>query len=674
MKITVKEIADLAQVSIATVSHVINKTRYVSPELAQRVRKVIEETGYSKKLEGKSIAEGAFRLGKQSEVAFVVPNTHSVVYARLNMALMEYLKESGYTLATYITRDDVQWEKHILTDLMADKKIAGIFLAPAGEKNKVYEKMIRSSIPFMCLERTLPGYNVDSILVENREGLYRGTRHLILSGHERIAILLESHCLSTGNERLAGYKKALAEYNIPYDKRLVKALDLYQDNAKNIFDGADLRNLPSAFIAAGNSLTLKLLKDLDEYGLECPKDVSVVGFGDDAWSDVTNPALTTLTQDTQKMARVAVDTMMEKIKGDNVIHGEQSIPLEITVRKSTRVINRGPFGEIAVSPDEIMLTEEEEAQVREGHYKVAISFHYTGTEWTRLHESAIRDTLGKYGVQVLAVMDANFDPQLQVTQLEAIRMQRPDAIIGVPADENVTAGKFKDLSRVTKLILIGNVPQGFSPDDYWSCVSVNERENGQNAGKILGEYFKGKGLAKIGMLNHGLPFHMTKQRDGAAEQVLLENYPNVKIIDQKNFYKISNAYEVCKKMVREHPEIEGLYISWERPALEALRALEELERTDIAVVTVDLDRQIAEYMKKGEMVKGLSSQRPYEQGEAAALAAIHALLGKKQYKFIGVQPRVVRPQQLARAWRDILRMPEADFLTDKKIYVKTPQK
>lgn len=658
---TIKQIAELAGVSIATVSHVINKTRYVSPDLARRVEQVILETGYVEKIKTKG-KNSNFRIGKKSEVAFVVPNISSIVYSQLSMALTEYLREEGYMLATYITKDDPAWEKHILTCLMSSKGTAGVFLTPASDKAKIYEKLLRSEIPVLCLERMALGVAMDSILAENAEATYRGTRHLIRSGHERIGILLEEHGLSTSRERLAGYKRALCEYDIPYDKTLTQNIDLYSANRRNIFQGQKWKDIPSAFIAGGNTLTLKLLQDIDEIGLECPKDISVVGFGDDEWSRVTNPALTTLTQDVREMARCAVKTMMDKIDKKPVEEPVKRVHVDITVRKSTRVINRGPFGEIAVPPEDIMLSRWEAEQIEVGNYKVAISFHYTGTEWTRLHELAIRDTLGKYGVQVISVMDANFDPTLQVTQLEAIRMQRPDAIIGVPADENITAGKFKDLSKTTKLVLIGNVPQGLNADDYYSCVSVNERENGQNAGKILGEYLKGKGNVKVGMLNHGLPFHMTKQRDAAAEQVLVENYPDIDIVDQLSFYKIPNAYSACREMMEAHPEIRGLYVSWERPALEAIRALKDIGRTDVSVVTVDLDQQIAEYMQKGEIVRGVSAQRPYEQGEAAALAVIHALLGKKRYKFVGVQPVVVLPNELARSWHDILHMPAPDFL------------
>ena len=656
MKATIKEIARLSGTSIATVSHVINKTRYVSPELVERVENAIEQTGYNKKISEQD-ANKTFRLGKRSEVAFVVPKTNSIIYARLNMSLMEYLKEEGYELATYTTRDDPQWEKHILTKLTTDRNTAGIILAPCCLKSKTYDKIIRLGIPFVCIERTIPGANVDSIVAENSDGIYRGTRHLIRSGHTRIGILMERNVLSTGNDRLAGYKKALEDYKIPFDRKLVMKTDLYDPDRENILKSFTKRTRPTAVIATGNTLTIKLLKDIESLGLECPRDISVVGFGDDIWSEVTDPALTTLTQDTDRMARIAVDTILSRINGNSEHCMTWTVPLEINIRHSTRVINRGPFGEEAVPPENLIPSEKDEEVLSSGNFKVAISFHYTGTEWSRLHELAIRDTLRKYGVQVIAVMDANFNPQLQVMQLDAVRRQHPDAIICVPSDENITAGKFKDLSRVSKLIMIGNVPQGFSQDDYWSCVSVNERENGQNAGKILGEHFKGKGPVKIGMLVHGLPFQMTEQRDRAARQVLLENYPNIEIVDQKSFYKIPNTYLVCRDMITQHPEIQGLYISWERPALEAIRALEEMGRTDIAIATVDLDTQIAEYMKRGAMVTGLSAQRPYEQGEAAALAAIQALLGRKQYRFIGVQPRVVLPQQLSRAWRDIMHAP-----------------
>jgi len=183
---------------------------------------------------------------------------------------------------------------------------------------------------------------------------------------------------------------------------------------------------------------------------------------------------------------------------------------------------------------------------------------------------------------------------------------------------------------------------------------------------ILGDYFKDHTNVKVGLITHGAPFFTTHQRDFAAEQVLNENYPNIEIVAQESFYRLENAYVVCKRMLRDNPEIQGLYVSWERPALEVIRALEEMGRTDVSVTTVDLDYDVASYLARGEIVRGLSAQRPYEQGEAAALATAHALLGKTEFQYIGVQPLVVLPNNLRKAWTTVMHTAEPGFIKAMK--------
>ncbi len=128
---------------------------------------------------------------------------------------------------------------------------------------------------------------------------------------------------------------------------------------------------------------------------------------------------------------------------------------------------------------------------------------------------------------------------------------------------------------------------------------------------------------------HGASFFATKQRDMAVEQVLREEFPELEIVAIENFINEKKAFDKCYEMIRSHPEIEGLYVSWEGPALEALAALRELNREDISIVTADLDHEGAMNIAMGGPIKGLSAQRPYEQGRAMALAAANALIGKK---------------------------------------------
>lgn len=662
MKVTIQDVANCAGVSIATVSHVLNKTRYVRPELVEQVERAIHETGYVVK---KEVNNHGLLTGRLSKVAFVVPTLHGTIFGQLAGYMNSLLCRQGYTLELYITDENDEIERSILNALISDKSIAGIFLSPGKQDDKIYRKLKKTRIPFVCVESGLKDPEIDCILADNERAIYLGTRHLISSGHTNIGIVLwEKSHISTEEERLNGYIRAMKEHKLPVNKKNIHYVVTSRSGRENIFDSYKEEVLPTAFIACGNKVTHALLHDMSEKGLSCPGDMSVIGFGDDVWSDMFDPPLTVLTQRLDEMAQKSVEVMLSKIRNVPVEYPIERIPIEFRVRKSTRAVNRGPFGENAISSDLLNLTEAEANQIKKGNFKVAIAFHSTNTYWTSLQEKAIRDTLDEYNVQVISMMNANFDPKLQNAQLEALRIQKPDALIALPVDEKITAAKFKEISDVTKLIFIGNVPRGFEPDDYYSCISVNERENGQNAGVILGEYFKDREYVNIGLLTHGVPFQMTQQRDESAEQVIRENYRNLRIVSKKSFIKIKSAYEICKEMILEHPEIEGLYISWEGPALEAMRALEELNRTDISIATVDLDVKVATYMSKGKMIRGLSVQKPYEQGQAVAIATMHALLGKRDLKYVGVQPTKVFPHELAKVWRDVTKTQMPDFEYD----------
>lgn len=660
LKVTIQDVADQAGVSIATVSHILNKTRYVRPELVERVEQAIRETGYESK---KHVETEGMMIGKQSKIAFVLPGLNGTIFNQFVSQVNSLLKGHGYTLVVMITNGSIETERTMLMSLLADKNVAGIFLIPSSRSDKIYQKVKKSRKPFVCMERGIKDPDVACVLANNEHAIYQGTRHLIRCGHQQIGILLGVEEVSTVDERLNGYVRAMQENRLDVDKMNIRYIDTEDADRENIFASFPPHQFPSAFIACGNTLTHALLHDIEAWGLSCPQDISVVGFGDDTWSDLFAPPLTILTQQIEKMSAKAVEVMLCQIREIPFEQPIERIPIDFRVRKSTRVINRGPFGESAVSMEELVLTEQEALQLKQKRYKVALAFHNTNTYWSSLQEKAIRDMLGKYNVQVISVMDANFDPQLQIAQLDALQLQKPDAIIGISVDENITAAKFKAVSKTTKMILIGNLPQGFQTQDYYSCVSVNERENGQNAGVILGEYFKMKDYVNVGMLVYGVPFQMTQQRDESAEQVIRENYPNLHIVSKKKFYQIEDAYRACKEMLAEHPEIEGMYISWERPTLEAIRALEELHRTDISISTVDLDMKVASYMAKGQMIRGLSAQKPYEQGQAAALVTMQALLGKEGYKYVGVQPIQVVPHELPRVWREITKtqIPEAFY-------------
>jgi ribose transport system substrate-binding protein len=653
---TINKIAKEAGVSIATVSHVINKTRYVSPELVEKVEEAIKKTGYDKKLKG---IDTNLKIGKKSEIALIVPNLYGTFYSKVISNISSYLTEKGYSLSVYFHDDNISQEKDIITNILGNKRrIEGLMIVPASTEEKQFHKLIQQKIPFIFLDRAVKINGVDSVVSDTKGGIYKGCTHLLRSGHEDIALIIESGNFSSAEGRLEGYREALDSYKIPFRQELLIEINQnhFADFEKRIKE-LWINDKPTAFLASGNRITLNLLKVMNKLGIECPADVSVIGFGDDEWSEITNPPLTILKQDTRELAIQEVNLLLSKIENYSEDSIEIKVPLEFSIQKSTQVIGKGPFGEKAFSPENLTISKEEAEILSSGHYKIGISFHIGGTAWARLYENGIRNVFNRYGISIVSITDAHFDPLLQVTQLEGLRLQNPDAIIAIPVDDEITSKKFQSISEETKLIFMSNVPRGMSKDQYYSCVSVNEREHGQNIALLLGNYFKNKQDVKIGFIGHGAPFYGTHLRDAVANDFIRNNLQNIEIVDENYFYKIENTYDVCKEMMIAHPEIRGLYISWDRPALEAIKALKDLNRRDVAIFTTDLDNEIATYLAKEEMVKGLSTQRPYQQGIAVGLATAKALLGQDHYKYIGVPPYIVESKNLLKAWKEITSEP-----------------
>jgi ribose transport system substrate-binding protein len=646
MKTTIKDIARQAGVSIATVSHVINATRYVSPELVEKIREIIQANDYKKKIEYN------FQAGKRSQIAFLVPCFED--YMELALVLSRKFLEAGFTISVLATNDDMITEKNILTAMFGNRSVGGIILIPSAPNSYFYKNIPNHNVPFVLVERYFNDADINSVITDHEEASQKSTNYLIQCGHNKIGIITEKKEFSTSREQLSGYQKALAAHNIPFRPELVLSIDnIQRDSVVRLISSFYEQERPTALFSGTRWITPKVLHFLNEQGLQYPKNISFIGVCHNEWTELLSPSLTVIKEDFETMAIAITTKILEEISNKNVPITNRRIRANFMIRKSTQMIGRGPFGEEVVSIDQLTLTEKEIEELIRSHFKVGISFHYGNTAWMRLHENGIRDTLEKYNVKILSVTEAHFNPDLQVTQLEGLRMQKLDAIIAIPSDDVATAAKFKELAKEVTLVFISNIPQGLTGKEYASCVSTNEREGGYEAGILLGEYFKNREKVHVGFIAHGAPFYGTHLRDGTAEQVVRENYPNLNIVSVLHFHTIERAYNVCIEMVTKHPELEALYVSWDGPALQVIKALKELKREDIAIFTFDLDLEIAQYLAKGDMVKGLVTQRPYTQGTAVALATAKALLGGKKYKYIGVSPYVVQKNNLVKAWEDI---------------------
>lgn len=196
---TIKEIAAKAGVSIATVSHVINHTRYVSPELVDKIEAIIEESGYSEKIKKKV---RKIRSGRSSQIVAVFPNIKSALYCDLCNQLQSYATSQGYQFYTAVTNDSPEEEKSILQNLISSAKTIGIFLSPASSNPAAYSFLYESGIPFVCVERFIDDDVTPRILFDYTKAFHSATSYFFESGHENVLFLVEKQTASPSRTKL----------------------------------------------------------------------------------------------------------------------------------------------------------------------------------------------------------------------------------------------------------------------------------------------------------------------------------------------------------------------------------------------------------------------------------------------------------------------------------------
>ena len=658
---TIKDVARIAGVSVSTVSHVVNGTRYVSPEKVKKVEDAIRQLDELPNFIAKR--SGAQQAAGSRSVLLLLSKKNSLFQNQVKEKLEEILEEKGYlpvSLAYDLDGDRLA----AIRSLAGSLSLCGLIAFPdrEGVLSKAFFKGLQ--LPVVLIGNPVDQFAADTLLPDTFEGGYRAVWHLIKNGHEKIAYLSESE--ERGAHRFEGYRKALEDAHIPVENSLVwTGLHTEELVSRAMGQLAAAEPAPTALVIADSLPLVPAIQYAVAHNIAVPRDLSIVSLNDPEWAPLMTPELTCVDKQPRQFALAAADLLFQRMARGEMAdlpspghpYRTKTLPSLLNVRNSTCGIGRGPFGEKAENASVLALSGKEKEKLRQKQYTAAISFHYMGKAWMGLQEKGIKKIFDELGISIIAVTDAHFNAELQCKQLESIRFLKPDILISIPVDTKDTAAAFRAIADSdTRLVLITNVPEGLTPRDYISCISVNERSHGDNMGRGLGEYMTRHGLKYAGLVCHGEQnFFATKQRDSAAEQVLTEEYPEIQVCGKVNFLTETEACQKTLELIRLYPEIQALYVSWDGPALEVMKALAELERTDIAIVTGDLDYAIALHMARGEMVKMISAQCPYEQGEAIALAAANGLLGKAVPSFIGVEPISVNRDNLLKNWKNIFK-------------------
>ncbi len=663
---SIKDIAKMAGVSTATVSHVINKTRYVSPELVEKVEQAIMNADFPPKFvvrRQKKIRENIYKSQK-GILLYICQYEDDKYVSSVWSKLKSLVEDKGYTIIRLNCNTELEMD--IVNKLLSgNEEIIGVFVSVRTDKLYI-QKIVRSlNIPCVAIGNEVDDSAFDRVSTDIYKTAYDCTLHFIRSGHEKIAILMGDLLKSYNKDFLQGYEKALQDRGIKIKKQYV----LHKDSSEKSISGMLSELLgrddaPSALLIADSDYIYRVYRYMMKRNVRCPKDLSIMCFGNEDSASYLNPSLSMAENDFELIAEKSAELMLNRIKelSENdkfeVVFKKSSqifIPAKMIIRDSITGAARGPFGEKSADMYTLSLTEKEMDICRMKRYTAVIVYHYIGASFMKLHEKGVRDVFDRLGITIIAVMGCQMDFSMQRKQIQSLLMLEPDIMIAFPVNHTMTQDVFKEVIRTkTKLVFMGHVPDGFEGTGYVSCINVNERSNGRNIGRGLGDYLLLNHKKNIGIIRYGHQFYATNQRDLAVEQIIREEYPELNICATEVFSK-KDEYEKTKELLRWHPEIDGIYVSWEGPAIRVVEALHDINREDIAVATSDLDFMVALDMAKGGCIKVLSAQQPFEEGQAAALCGANALLGKTVPSFIAVEPVFVTSENLIKSWSTIYR-------------------
>lgn len=333
---TIRDVAERAGVSIATVSLVLNnREARITPETRTRVLDAVKELDYrSNQLAVSMITKRSHILG------LIIPDSSNMFFAELSRAITDESRKQGYAVI-YGSSDNSAREDLAYLRMFADHQVDGIIMsrsAPTGDgdKDATLRYIRRLQLPFIMVDRIVEGSECQSVVLNHQRGGYLATSHLLSQGHRRIGCFTGPSDLTSSNLRLEGYREAIKEAGIPFDSALVFRGDYQLGREEQALDRF-LEQKVSAVFSFNDMMAVGLYREMAKRGLSVPGDLSIVGFDNIPFSDMVHPPLTTVRQPIEEMAGRVVENLLKVIDGKVDAHDHQAFVFEpkLIVREST---------------------------------------------------------------------------------------------------------------------------------------------------------------------------------------------------------------------------------------------------------------------------------------------------------------------------------------------------
>src|SRR5689334_22374752 len=328
---TIREVAESAGVSYATVSHVINNTRVVTQETRERVLAAMVALDYRPNALARSL-----RQGKTNTIGLVLPDSANPFFAEISRSIEDEAFKKGYSVFLCNTELDTQRELFYV-DVLSKKQVDGIIFVAAGDQADSLDFLLRQGMPVVMIDRDLPNVEVDAVLTDHQLGGFLATQHLIELGHRLIACIAGPSSITPSAERITGYRKALEQAGLPFDESMLIRGDYHAESGMEITQSIlQMDPRPTAIFALNDLMALGALRAASEANCSVPKDLAVVGYDDLELARFTSPPLTTIAQPKREIGAQALTLLVDRISQKTRPPNRVVLPPELIVRGSTQ--------------------------------------------------------------------------------------------------------------------------------------------------------------------------------------------------------------------------------------------------------------------------------------------------------------------------------------------------
>jgi len=328
---TIRDVAKQAGVAPITVSRVVNNSGYVSEKTRARVEAAITDLGYVPNVLARSL-----RSRRTDTLALILSDISNPFWTTVARGVEDAASDAGFNVIL-CNSDESEVEQDKYLRVLLQKQVDGVLLVPARSTLEPIQFVQSQDTPVVVLDRLIPNAQADTVRCDSEGGGYQLTRLLLSLGHRRIAVLSGPQGVSTAEDRVAGYQRALTEAGVDIDPVLIYYGQFSLESGYAMTQQMlAVTPRPSGLFAGNNFIAIGALRALRDAGLQVPEDLALVGFDDLPADLVVDPFLTVAAQPAYEMGQRATELLLARLSGEaSEAYQEIVLPTEIIVRLSS---------------------------------------------------------------------------------------------------------------------------------------------------------------------------------------------------------------------------------------------------------------------------------------------------------------------------------------------------